>query len=622
MINVKITKRSISEDYIAVEHETGAILLPSKHVFGIFSIGIICVLLALPFGRLVPVEASPFSSLFAAGRLEQNKRFEEAYLTNNETVSEENLQISEAAGSLENYDDEIVPEALLASDDVESKTELKDKIAPVIEKPSPEIRRQEINSTLPSVATDKFYSNLHNLESSRKVSGEYLSNLLDNTIVQNQSQKLARLEEQRASDSKWYEQTVRKGDSLFKIFNYLNLDTKELKKIIAATNNDSDLNLTVGYKIQFLIDKNNDIRELALPISETKQLRFLKDDATDSYIMSKEDRLAQFADIKNANINESTLMPSYINAQKQKEQKQLELAKSQKEKELLAQKEAKLQQQEKERLDRELLQTTRPRLIIGTIEKRENFDKAARRVGLSRAEIASIKNQYEGKVNFRRLKENDSFRVLFNGIGTSASITAIVVDCAKYGTITLYRHPKNHLFYEEGGYQPTAGAFRRFPIMGQITVSSPFNLKRYHPIKKKIRPHYGVDFRLRIGTPIYAPADGVVTYASYMRGGGYTVILSHKGGYKTVYMHLSKFDVKKGQNVYIGQMIAKSGNTGNSTGPHLHYEVHVNGRAVDPLKVDLPSGSPRIASELKKNFEETVYILKTDLYKNALAQRE
>ena len=106
-----------------------------------------------------------------------------------------------------------------------------------------------------------------------------------------------------------------------------------------------------------------------------------------------------------------------------------------------------------------------------------------------------------------------------------------------------------------------------------------------------------------------------------MRGGGYTVKITHKGGYSTVYMHLSKFDVKKGDEVHIGQMIAKSGNTGISTGPHLHYEVHVNGRVVDPLKVDLPSGTPAMARRLKDSFNNTVFILKTELYKKELAEQ-
>ena len=106
-----------------------------------------------------------------------------------------------------------------------------------------------------------------------------------------------------------------------------------------------------------------------------------------------------------------------------------------------------------------------------------------------------------------------------------------------------------------------------------------------------------------------------------MRGGGYVVILNHKGGYSTVYMHLSKFDVKKGQTVHMGQVIAKSGNTGYSTGAHLHYELHINGRAIDPLKADLPSGNKAQAQTLRKQFESTVAKLKGDLYKSSLASR-
>ncbi len=388
-----------------------------------------------------------------------------------------------------------------------------------------------------------------------------------------------------------------------------------------------DINLTVGTKLQFLVDKKNDIQELAIPMADNRQVRFLRDDQNNTYIVSREDLFAQFDDnAATKDITESTAMPSYVEAQKKREQAQKEkeeqLAlknKEEREKALLAQKQAEENQKVIDNLTPKVDLANRPRLIIGSINAKENFDKAAKRLGLSRSEIASIKKQYQGKINFRRLSKGDSFRVLFNGIGPNVSMTAVVFDTKRYGTITLYRNAQNHLFYEEGEYKPAAGAFRRFPITGQIKVNSPFNPKRYHPILRKVRPHYGVDFKLSIGTPVYAPADGVVTYASYMRGGGYTVIITHKGGYRTVYMHLSKYNVRKGQHVRIGQVIAKSGNTGYSTGPHLHYEVHVNGRAVDPLKVDLPSGSPEVAQKLRKSFEETVYILKTELYKNALA---
>ena len=105
-----------------------------------------------------------------------------------------------------------------------------------------------------------------------------------------------------------------------------------------------------------------------------------------------------------------------------------------------------------------------------------------------------------------------------------------------------------------------------------------------------------------------------------MRGGGYSLIINHNGGYTTVYMHLSKFDVHQGDHVHIGQMIGKAGNTGNSTGAHLHYEVHVNGSPVDPLKVDLPTGNAQTAMKLREAFKNTVKILKTDLNRITLAE--
>lgn len=607
MINIKITARNKTEDYIAVEREVGAIVLPSKHVFGIFSVGIISVLLALPFGQLIPIEASPFSAL-SASRLEENRKLEQDYLKNNETDSEQNLEIASTAGSQENYDDDVIPEALLATGETDNKDQSSEDV---------------LASHIPSLNRPRFgQDGITALDKDSKII------VPDNVahIKETREQQNARQYEYLQHEGKWYTQTVRKGDSLYKIFNYLNLDTNELKRMVAVAKK-GDINLTVGTKLQFLVDKKNDIQELAIPMADNRQVRFLRDDQNNTYMVSREDLFAQFDNnAATKDITESTAMPSYVEAQKKREQAQKEkeeqLAlknKEEREKALLAQKQAEENQRVIDNLTPKVDFANRPRLIIGSINAKENFDKAAKRLGLSRSEIASIKKQYQGKINFRRLSKGDSFRVLFNGIGPNVSMTAVVFDTKRYGTITLYRNAQNHLFYEEGEYKPAAGAFRRFPITGQIKVNSPFNPKRYHPILRKVRPHYGVDFKLKIGTPVYAPADGVVTYASYMRGGGYTVIISHKGGYRTVYMHLSKYDVRKGQQVRIGQVIAKSGNTGYSTGPHLHYEVHVNGRAVDPLKVDLPSGSPEVAKKLRKSFEETVYILKTELYKNALA---
>jgi murein DD-endopeptidase MepM/ murein hydrolase activator NlpD len=105
---------------------------------------------------------------------------------------------------------------------------------------------------------------------------------------------------------------------------------------------------------------------------------------------------------------------------------------------------------------------------------------------------------------------------------------------------------------------------------------------RFHPILRVNRLHTGVDFAAPHGTPIRAAADGIVISASYLRGYGNTVILQHGGNMQTVYAHCSGFSVGAGQTVKRGQVIASVGSTGYSTGPHLHFEVRLNGRPVNP----------------------------------------
>jgi len=107
---------------------------------------------------------------------------------------------------------------------------------------------------------------------------------------------------------------------------------------------------------------------------------------------------------------------------------------------------------------------------------------------------------------------------------------------------------------------------------------------RFHPILKVVRPHEGIDLSAHLGTPIFATADGVVLQAGYRAGGfGKKVLLDHGYGYRTLYGHCNEVLVKPGQEVKRGEVIARVGSTGLSKAPHLHYEVHVNGRPVDPI---------------------------------------
>ena len=106
---------------------------------------------------------------------------------------------------------------------------------------------------------------------------------------------------------------------------------------------------------------------------------------------------------------------------------------------------------------------------------------------------------------------------------------------------------------------------------------------RVDPIYKTTKFHEGMDFSANIGTPIYATGNGTLTKAGWQSGYGRVVVINHGYGYETLYAHMNKINVRVGQKVTRGEVIGEVGNTGKSTGPHLHYEVHVKGRVVNPV---------------------------------------
>ena len=119
------------------------------------------------------------------------------------------------------------------------------------------------------------------------------------------------------------------------------------------------------------------------------------------------------------------------------------------------------------------------------------------------------------------------------------------------------------------------------PVLGGY-LNSRFGYRK-DPIDGVKRFHQGLDFSVFSGTPIYAPADGVIQSARYRGSFGKQIKINHEFGYNTMFLHLSKISVKRGQKVKRGDLIGKTGNTGRSTAPHLHYEVHYNGVAKNPM---------------------------------------
>ncbi len=145
--------------------------------------------------------------------------------------------------------------------------------------------------------------------------------------------------------------------------------------------------------------------------------------------------------------------------------------------------------------------------------------------------------------------------------------------------------------------------FLRTPL-DIFRITSGFNLRRKHPIHKKIKAHRGVDYAAPRGTPVYAVGKGKVSASGYSKANGNYVFLQHGQTYMTKYLHLHERKVKTGQTVSQRMLIGTVGSTGYSTGPHLHYEFLVNGVHKNPRTVELPKADPINAAE-RERFELT-----------------
>lgn len=249
--------------------------------------------------------------------------------------------------------------------------------------------------------------------------------------------------------------------------------------------------------------------------------------------------------------------------------------------------------------------TWKPQLLSGEIVG--SFYNSALAIGLSEQETGNITYLFQNKVNFSRdIRAGDHFQV----IRSLQLVDGKLTGQSHIEAVRIFSRQQhyNAFLYEDGNYYDDRGeslgrAFQRYPFKGHHRVSSPYNLARLHPITKRISPHKGVDFAMSVGTPIYATGDGVVTRVKNHRYAGKYVEIKHEGRYLTRYLHLSRITVRRGQKVQRGERIALSGNTGRSTGPHLHYELHIKGRAVNPLKAKIPMAAS-IPKEKFKAFQQ------------------
>ncbi len=212
------------------------------------------------------------------------------------------------------------------------------------------------------------------------------------------------------------------------------------------------------------------------------------------------------------------------------------------------------------------------------------------------------------EVDFQRdIRKGDKFEILFERYfddrGKTIKTGKILYAYLEVNKqkIQLYRFGnKNNIDYFDVDGKSISKALMKTPING-ARLSSPFG-NRKHPILGFTKHHNGTDFAAPIGTPIMASGNGTVIKAGWCGNGGNCVRIRHNSSYTTGYGHLSKFATKTGRRVKQGQIIGYVGNTGMSTGPHLHYTVKYNGKFINSQKLKLPSGKV-LKGEQRKLFE-------------------
>jgi murein DD-endopeptidase MepM/ murein hydrolase activator NlpD len=232
----------------------------------------------------------------------------------------------------------------------------------------------------------------------------------------------------------------------------------------------------------------------------------------------------------------------------------------------------------------------------GTIDS--SLYLAGKRAGMPSTTTMELATIFAWDIDFAQdIKKGDSFKVMYEeqflkgkSIGAGKILAAEFINNGKTYRAVRYTDKNGESRYYTPDGRGMQKAFLRSPIEFS-RISSHFNLARKHPVLHSVtRPHKGTDYAAARGTPIMAAGDGRVQFVGSQNGYGNTVILTHSGGYKSLYAHMNGFakGMRKGKSVSQGEIIGYVGSTGLASGPHLHYEFHVNGQVKNPVTVPLP----------------------------------
>jgi len=355
----------------------------------------------------------------------------------------------------------------------------------------------------------------------------------------------------------WKEQTVANGDSLSRLFKRAKLSAAEVHKVASSKDGRQLRDLYPGQTFRFGLDSNGLLAELHYIKSPLESLVFTYDGRR----YTAETRL-----------REPEILPAYSE---------------------------------------------------GVIY--DSLYLAAKKANLPDKLIMELANIFGWDIDFVfDIRPGDSFSVLFEDrylegekLASGNIVAASFTNRGKTYQAVRYQNSQglSHYYTPEG--LSMRKTFLRTPL-DIFRISSNFNLRRKHPIHKKIKAHRGVDYAAPRGTPVYSAADGKVIAAGYSKANGNYVFVQHGHTYITKYLHLNNKKVRKNQTVRQRQLIGTVGATGYATGPHLHYEFLVNGVHRNPRTVKLPKAQA-IAKAEKAAFASSTAVALTQLaeYKTA-----
>jgi murein DD-endopeptidase MepM/ murein hydrolase activator NlpD len=327
----------------------------------------------------------------------------------------------------------------------------------------------------------------------------------------------------------WKNITVRSGDNLAKIFDRESLTPQEVYKVSKAGQEAKKLlNMKPGDEISLLKDDSNRFQSLAYSYSPTETLIIHK-------------------------TNDDKFHP---------------------------------------RIETKEIQT---RLGYAQGEIKSSFWNAGIKSGMSEAQIMNLAGIFGWDIDFAlEIREGDNFNIVFEKdyidgefIGYGDIVAAEFTNQGE--SFTAIRYTDGRYYTPEG--RSMRKSFLRAPV-SFTRISDNFNPRRFHPVQKRYKPHRGVDYAAKRGTPVMAAGDGKVIRAGYDKYNGHHVFLQHGEKYVTKYIHFTKRLVKKGQSVKQGDIIGTVGSTGLASGPHLHYEFLVDGVHRNPRTVKLPKAEP------------------------------